>query len=353
MRFLIIGAGALGGYYGGMFLRGGADVTFLVRPRRAAQLAERGLVIKLPGAEYRVPVKTVLAGAVGGPYDVVIVACKAYSLDAVIDDFARALGSDGAVLPVLNGIAHIATLSDRFGAGRVLGGVTLFSAVLTPEGDILVPGLGKTGQTLFGELTGQLSARCEQIGAAFAAGGVPAAFSDNIVAGMWAKFGCFAGVAAISVLTRARAGEIAAAPAGAAFVAAALDESARVATAEGYPPPAAMINDYRSSFAQKGSAGAPSMLYDIEAGRPTEGDHIFGDLIRRADRLSIEVPILRAALCNLQIYEARREAGYPMENRGFVLLQPQRPRKTARYLKGLLKKFVAPSINGFLRRSAH
>ena len=85
---------------------------------------------------------------------------------------------------------------------------------------------------------------------------------------MWAKFACFAGATAISVLTRVHAGEIAAAP---AFVAAALDQSARVAPAEGYPPPARMINDYRSFFAQKGSAGATSMLYDIEAGRPTEG----------------------------------------------------------------------------------
>ena len=284
MRFLIIGAGALGGYYGGMLVKGGADVAFLVRPRRAAQLAERGLVIKMPDGEYRAPVKTVLSSAGGGPYDVAFVACKAYGLDAAIDDFAPALSSGGAVLPVLNGINHIAVLSERLGAARVLGGVTLFSVVLTPEGDILVPGIGKTGQTSVGELTGERSARCEQIAGAFVAGGVPATISDNILAEMWAKFSCFAGATAVSVLTRARAGEVAAAPAGAAFVATALDESARIATAEGYPPPAALIDLYRGFFAQKGSAGAPSMLYDIEAGCPTEADHIFGDLVRRADR---------------------------------------------------------------------
>ena len=217
MRFLIIGAGALGGYYGGMLVKGGADVAFLVRPRRAAQLAERGLVIKMPDGEYRAPVKTVLSSAGGGPYDVAFVACKAYGLDAAIDDFAPALSSGGAVLPVLNGINHIAVLSERLGAARVLGGVTLFSVVLTPEGDILVPGIGKTGQTSVGELTGERSARCEQIAGAFVAGGVPATISDNILAEMWAKFSCFAGATAVSVLTRARAGEVAAAPAGAAL----------------------------------------------------------------------------------------------------------------------------------------
>jgi len=219
VRFLIIGAGALGGYYGGMLVRGGADVTFLVRQR------------------------------------------------------------------------------------RVLGGVTLFSVVLTQEGEILVPGHVNTGQTSIGELSGERSARCEQIRAAFAAGGVPAVVSDNIVGEMWAKFSAFAGAAAISTLTRARAGEIAAAPAGAAFVAAVLGETARVATAEGYPPPAAIIELYRGFYAQIGSDGAPSMLFDVENGSPTEADHIVGDLVRRADRLGVDAPVLRAALCNLQIYE--------------------------------------------------
>jgi len=233
MRFLTIGAGALGGYYGGMLLRGGVDVTFLVRPRRMAQLAERGLVIKTPDGEFRTPVKTVSAEGIDGSYDVVLVTCKAYDLDGAIDDFAPALASDGAVLPVMNGINHIAELSDRLGAARVLGGVASFSVVLTPEGDILKPGVGK-GQTSFGELTGERSVRCEEIGAALVAGGVQATISDNIVAEMWAKFTGIAAAAAISTLTRARAGEIAVAPAGAAFVAAALDETARVTTAE--PP---------------------------------------------------------------------------------------------------------------------
>jgi len=98
-------------------------------------------------------------------------------------------------------------LSERLGSPRVLGGVTLFSVVLTPEGDISVPGIGPTGRTSIGELTGQRSARCDEICAAFVAGGVPATVSDDILAEMWAKFCGFAGGTAVSVLTRARAGE--------------------------------------------------------------------------------------------------------------------------------------------------
>jgi 2-dehydropantoate 2-reductase len=305
VRFLIVGAGALGGYYGGMLVKGGADVTFLVRPQRAAQLAERGLIIKRPAGEFHTPIKTVHAGGIEGCYDIALLACKAYDLDTAIEDFAPALSPGGAILPVLNGINHVALLSDRFGAGRVLGGVTSFSVERTPEGDISVPGHA-TEQTSFGELTGESSSRCEAIRAVLAAGGAPSMVSDHIIGEMWGKFSGFAAAAAIAVLTRARAGEIAAAPAGPGFVAAALDECARVAAAEGYPPPAAVIDRYRRIYSQIGSGAAPSMLHDIENGRPTEGDHVVGDLVRRADRLGVEAPILRAALCNLQIYEAGR-----------------------------------------------
>jgi 2-dehydropantoate 2-reductase len=186
MRFLIVGAGALGGYYGGWLLRGGADVTFLVRPRRAARFAEHGVVIRFPDGEFRTQVKTVSADTIDGRYDVVFLACKAYDLEAAIDDFAPALSPQGEVLPVLNGINHIAVLSDRLGPERVLGGVTMFLVNRTPEGEI-IPTSHAAGGTLFGELTGERTPRCEKIRAAFAAGEVKCTLSETILAEMWGK----------------------------------------------------------------------------------------------------------------------------------------------------------------------
>jgi 2-dehydropantoate 2-reductase len=308
MRFLIIGAGALGGYYGGMLIKGGADVTFLVRPRRAAQLAEQGLVIKRADGEFRTPVKTVSAGAIGGPYDVALLACKAYDLDTAIDDFAPALSPAGAVLPILNGINHIETLAAHFERERVLGGVGMVNAELSPEGAIAFR-LAAENHISYGELDGQSSGRCEEIRAAFAAGDVPSAVSGRIVAEMWGKFCGYAAVATLATLTRARAGEVATVPSGAAFAAAAFAECARVIAAEGYPPPPEIEGFVRRLYARVGSDYRPSIAVDLEAGRPTEGEHTIGDLVRRADRLGIDVPILRAALCNLQIYEARRLRG--------------------------------------------
>jgi 2-dehydropantoate 2-reductase len=307
MRFLVVGAGALGGYFGGKLARAGADVSFLVRPRRAAQLAERGLVVRDPAGDFATPVRTVAAGAAHGPYDIVFLACKAYGLDAAIDDFAPALAPDGAVLPVLNGINHIGTLRDRLGVGRVLGGMTTVHAALTAEGNV-VRFTDTPGQTAFGELDGRRSARCEAVAAAFAAAEITSALSTDILAEMWAKFCAIGAIAAIATLTRARAGEVAAAPAGAAFVAAVFGECARVTEAEGYPPPGAIRDFVTRLYGEAGSTYAPSILSDIENGRPTEGEHIVGDLVRRTARHGIAVPILQAALCGLQIHEVRRHA---------------------------------------------
>jgi 2-dehydropantoate 2-reductase len=305
MRFLVLGAGSLGSYFGGMLLKGGAEVDFLVRPRRAAELAERGLVIKLPDRQICRPVRTLLADQIDGHYDVVLLACKSYDLDGAMEALAPALGEHSAVLPVLNGINHIATLAGRFGRDRVIGGVSNIAAARSPEGEVIrLP--GTAGTTIFGELTGTSTARCNDIQQAFAAAGLPSRISDRIIAEMWLKLFGFAAIAAIATLPRARAGEIAAAPASPGFVRSVIEESARITTAEGYPPPAAMKDALRELFAQPASIYSPSILRDFEQGRPTEGEETVGELVRRADQRGIEVPLLRAALCNLQVHDVRR-----------------------------------------------
>jgi 2-dehydropantoate 2-reductase len=304
MRFLVLGAGALGGYFGGLLLQGGAEVAFVVRPRRAAQLAKSGLVVKTPAGDIKCPVNTLLAGEIDGHYDVVLLACKAYDLDSAIEAIAPALGTGSAVLPILNGIRHLDMLGARLGQEHVLGGVGLVNAELSPEG-VIEFRLAAAEHLVFGELTGESSARCREIHRAFAAGGVPSRASGHIIAEMWAKFCGYAAVATIAILTRARAGEIAATVAGDGFVAAVFNECTRLVTREGYEAPAEMLDTFSKLYAQIGSSYRPSVAVDLEAGRQTEGEHTIGDLVRRADQCGLEVPLLRAALCNLQVHEAR------------------------------------------------
>src|SRR5258708_16728480 len=127
MKLLVLGAGGIGGYFGGRLAETGADVTFLVRPKRRDQLARDGLRIKSPVGDLQRPVKTVIASDLDYGYDLVLLTCKAYDLDSALDAIGPAMVGECAVVPMLNGMAHLARLDERFGAKRVLGGACSIS----------------------------------------------------------------------------------------------------------------------------------------------------------------------------------------------------------------------------------
>ena len=118
MRILVLGAGAIGGYFGGRLAEGGADVAFLVREKRKAELEARGLVVKSAVGDIALPVTSLLADEIARPFDIVLLSCKSYDLDTAIDAIAPAMGPASAVLPLLNGVRHLDRLGERFGAGR-------------------------------------------------------------------------------------------------------------------------------------------------------------------------------------------------------------------------------------------
>jgi 2-dehydropantoate 2-reductase len=305
MRILVLGAGAIGGYYGGRLVEGGADVTFLVRPGRARQLAERGLVIRSALGDVERAVKTVLAEGIREPFDLVLLSAKAYDLESALAAIAPALAAQSAVLPLLNGINHLAALNGRFGTARVLGGCCGIGVSLESSGE--VHHVGTAEWLAFGEQSGERSARSEAIAEIFARTKVKAALSDNILQAMWDKFVMIASLAAATTLTRANVGEILSAPSGEWLTMEALGECERVAAADGHPPTAASLERARKMLTTRGSAFTASMMRDLVAGRPTEGDHIIGDLVRRAERRGVAAPLLRIALANLQVHEARRK----------------------------------------------
>ena len=132
MRILVVGAGAIGGYFGGRLLEAGRDVTFLVRQRRAAELAKSGLVIKSAAGNLALPSPPmVLAERLSASFDLILLSCKAYDLDGAIASFAPAVGPGTAILPLLNGMRHLDILEARFGRGAVLGGLCYIAATLT------------------------------------------------------------------------------------------------------------------------------------------------------------------------------------------------------------------------------
>src|SRR5262245_40976468 len=234
MRFLVVGAGATGGYFGGRMLKAGRDVTFLVRPARAERLAATGLTIASPAGNVtlRSP-PTVRAAELRTPFDAVILSCKAYDLDGAIESFAPAVGPDTAIVPLLNGLRHLDALDARFGAGRVLGGSCFISARLDDAGRIAH--VSDIHRLAFGERSGGRSERVDAIAAALAGAKFEAAASDQIVLEMWEKWVFLAALAGVTCLTRAAVGDVVAAG-GADLAAAFLEECRSVAAAAGYPP---------------------------------------------------------------------------------------------------------------------
>src|SRR5580698_9899927 len=104
MRILIVGAGAVGGYFGARLAAADRDVTFLVRAGRAEQLRRTGLVVESPHGDLSIRPKLLLTSEIIKPFDLVVLSTKAYSLDAAIQDFAPAVGPETMILPLLNGL---------------------------------------------------------------------------------------------------------------------------------------------------------------------------------------------------------------------------------------------------------
>ncbi|MGD9616622.1 MAG: 2-dehydropantoate 2-reductase [Alphaproteobacteria bacterium] len=303
MRFLVLGAGAVGGYFGGRLAEAGRDVTFLVRGARANALAEHGLRVASPLGDFTVPVKVATADRVGGPYDVVLLTAKHYDLDAAIDAIRPGVGPETAVLPLLNGLVHLERLDRAFGPGRVLGGVAYVGAVLLPDGTIRHH--NRLSGIAFGERDGGISERARAIEREFAGTPVSAPANPDIIQEMWEKFVMMGAMAGMNCLMRGNIGEIVATDEGGALMIAALAECQAVAAAAGHAPRPQSRERVQAMLTERGSINSASMRQDLEAGRRTEADAIVGDMLRRARHFGIETPLLRAAWCHLQIHENR------------------------------------------------
>lgn len=304
MRILVVGAGATGGYFGGRLLEAKQDVTFLVRPRRAAELANSGLRIQSRFGDVSIPQPaTILAENLHAPFDLILLSCKAYDLEGAIESFAPAVGADTLILPVLNGMRHLDLLDQRFGSSHVLGGLCVISAALEAGGRILH--LNDLHLLAFGERDGSRSPRVEAIASAFSGARFDSRLSAVILQEMWEKWVFMATCGGITCLMRATIGDIVAAGAG-AFVSELLDECDAIASSLGFPSRPPSLEKNRAMLTQPGSALAASIFRDIERRAPVEADHLIGDLLHRGEQRQIASPLLRLAYAHLRTYEARR-----------------------------------------------
>jgi 2-dehydropantoate 2-reductase len=308
MRVLVVGAGAIGGYFGGRLLQAGRDVTFLVRPRRAAELAAAGLIIESPHGDVTLhQPATILADDIRHPFDLVLLSCKAYDLAGAMDSFAAAVGPETMILPLLNGMKHLALLDERFGRPRVLGGLCIIAATLNAQRAVVH--LNSAHTVAFGERDGSSSIRIQDIAGLMGGAGFDGQSSAHIVQEMWEKWVFLATLASVTCLMRTSIGDILASPRGDAVILSLLEECRAIAEAEGYPPRVSPMERMRSTLTAAGSPFTASMLRDIEAGAQIEAEHIVGDLLRRRSPPNVgrgEPSLLETAYVHMKAYEARR-----------------------------------------------
>lgn len=306
MKILVVGAGSIGGYFGGRMLQAGADITFLVRSRRARELARDGLVIKSPHGDLTIPTPpTVEAVGLKQKFDVVLLSCKAFDLDDAILSVAPAVGDHTMIVPLLNGMKHLDVLDKTFGPERVLGGQCAIATTLNAQREVVQ--LAPMQSLSFGERDGSMSERVKSLATIIEAGNFSGTASPAILQEMWEKWAFLATLAGVTTSMRGPIGPIIAAPGGRDFVLGVRDECAAVAAAAGH----ALRDDNRarveSILTTEGSTMTASMFRDLQAGAAIEADHVIGDMIARADAAKSPAPRLRMIYTHLKVYEAQRK----------------------------------------------
>jgi 2-dehydropantoate 2-reductase len=303
-----VGAGATGGYFGGRLASAGKDVTFLVRPGRAAALRDRGLRIKTRGSGHETVVhpRLITADTVDGPYDLVVLAVKSYGLEQAMIDVAPAVGPSTVVVPLLNGLRHVDELVGAFGPERTWGGVCLIHASLDADGDVVqFTGMHRLG---YGPLDGSDDPRLPRVTEALSGPEFDSNPSRTIVQDMWEKWMYLASMGSITTLMRGTVGDVNAVPGGADFIGRVVAEAVAVVTEAGHKPrpgALALLQDGAHSTGPLSS----SMYRDMVQGLPVEADAIVGDFLNEAGKAGVPVPMFASAYANLCVYSARRSAG--------------------------------------------
>ncbi|USG66697.1 2-dehydropantoate 2-reductase [Brevibacillus ruminantium] len=307
MKVLILGAGAVGGYFGARLAEAGKDVTFLVRERRREQLRERGLRVQsVHGDIHLQEPQLIVAGEETGTYDVILLSNKAYHLSDSMESIAPYVGENTMILPLLNGIAHMEQLWERFGRERVLGGLCFIETTLNSDGDVVQT--SQTHEAVFGEWSGGESERIHLLKETFAGTKATIRTSADIQRDMWQKYLFITTLSGITTLMNSAVGPIREAVYGLELTRQLSEESASVMRKIGAPIDTDIVDKQMKIFMNQGYGMKASMLRDMEKGLEVEADHLQGYLIQKADQLGVAVPLLKVVYNNLKVYELKRAA---------------------------------------------
>ncbi|GBQ40652.1 2-dehydropantoate 2-reductase [Komagataeibacter saccharivorans] len=303
-RILVVGAGAVGGYFGARLAAAGHDVTFLVRPGRLRQIRADGLHLVSAAGNASISPQMMTTDEITHPYDIVLLSVKAYSLAQAMDDFSAAVGVETCIVPLLNGMCHLDVLAERFGADAVLGGTCFIVSTLDADGRIVQT--GPQPRLSYGERSGVDTPRVHAISAALSAPGFDTVLSPHIMQDMWDKWVLLASLGTLCCLMRGTVGDVARQPYGQDFARATVAECVAVAGASGHPPADGVVERTIRMLTAESSTLTSSMFRDLSQGAAIEAGQIIGDLVARARSYAVATPILDLVDLNLRVYEGHR-----------------------------------------------
>ncbi|GAM14119.1 ketopantoate reductase family protein [Mesobacillus selenatarsenatis] len=308
MKILIVGAGAIGGYFGGRLLEKGEDVTFLVREKRQQQLRENGLVVEsIHGDMHFTEPKTVLAGENVEPFDVVLVSTKAYHLESAIEDIKPYVEDKTMVLPLLNGIAHLDVLTEAFGPEKVIGGLCFIETTLTQDGKIVHT--SPIHDFVFGERNGVKTERILKLEETFIGTKASLRLSEKIDQEMWHKYLFITSLSGITSLFRSPIGPIRDQEHGWKTIENLVHETAAIMETIGATLAEGAMETTLGRLKEIGHGMKSSLQRDMEKSLLTEADHLFGYLLENAEKLELMAPVLSGIYANVKIYESGLAAG--------------------------------------------
>lgn len=306
MKIVFQGAGALGSYFGGRMLEAGYDVSYFVRERRAKQLQEEGLKISSPVGDYEnkdVEFYTNVEDVKEA--DLLILAVKGYHLDDAIEQTAAIVRHTGAfVLPVLNGVEHIARLKDACGEEKVLGGYASIITTLNEKGHVLHTSGGSRIE--FGPLHPEQESICREIEKIDGTIKSSLVRTDNILERMWYKYIFITAFSGITSATQLPAGYIANTEATFQTIRRIFEEMCLLAEKEGVELNEAEVNRRLMSFRYLADDATSSMHQDLRKGLPLEVEHLQGGALRIAEKHGLSIPVIETIYGILKPYEKGR-----------------------------------------------
>ncbi|PTM57543.1 ketopantoate reductase family protein [Desmospora activa] len=303
MKVLVVGAGAVGGYFGGRLVEAGRDVSFLVRERRRRELQEQGLGIKSVHGDWHGAVTTLVTGESAPTFDLVLLSVKAYYLEAAIRDLTPYVGDHTLILPLLNGIAHLDRLREAFGEERVVGGLCFIETTLNAQGE--VEQYSHRHDLFYGALSPSQQERMAQLDETFVGIRAGVYRSDDILREMWKKYLFIATFSGITSLMGSAIGPIREVRGGLESLRRLLSDIVQAASIREPKMVLQLEEEVRQTLEQLTPSMKSSMLRDMEKGNAVEVDHLHGFLLDLAGP-KMDLPLLHAVVARLQGYERER-----------------------------------------------